>query len=114
MKNEKNNTNVATSINKVIDPKSNTMFNVEKVKNNSIPKHFFGAEKKTIEVAGNKVEVMMNKERTQYVAFQIGDQAYYVRNHSFFNGDKYVEVVKPAKPAPTPKPVKTEETSDKA
>lgn len=81
-------------MNKVIDPKSNTIFNVEKVKNNSIPKHFFTAEKKSVTINGEKVEVMMNKERTQYVAFQIGDQCYYVRNHTFFEGNKYVEVKK--------------------
>lgn len=91
-------------MNKVIDPKSNTIFNVEKVKNNSIPKHFFTSEKKTVKINGQKVEVMMNRERTQYVAFQIGDQAYYVRNHNFFdNGDTYNEVVKPTKPEPTVK-----------
>lgn len=84
-------------MNKVLNTKSNTLFNVEKVKNNSIPKHFFTAEKKSIKIGDLKVEVMMNKERTQYVAFQIGDQAYYVRDHAFFEGDKYVEVVKPTK-----------------
>jgi len=86
-------------MNKVINPKSNTIFNVEKVKNNSIPKHFFAAQKKNIKINGEKVEVMMNPERTQYVAFQIGDQAYYVRNHNFFTeGSEYNEVVKPTKP----------------
>lgn len=91
-------------MNKIINPKSNIIFNVEKVKNNSIPKHFFSSEKKSIKINGDKVEIMMNKERTQYVAFQIEDQAYYVRNHSFFtDGDNYVEVKKPTAPAPTPK-----------
>ena len=85
-------------MNKVINTKSTVIYNVEKVKNNSIPKHFFSAEKKTIVIDGAKVEVMMNKERTQYVAFQIGDQAYYVRNHNFFTdpANKYAEVKKPA------------------
>jgi hypothetical protein len=86
-------------MNKIIDPKTNVVYNVEKVKNNSIPKHFFSAEKKQITIGNNKVEIMMNKDRTQYVAFQIGDQAYYVRNHSFFtDGSKYNEVVKAAQP----------------
>lgn len=84
-------------MNKVIDPKTNVLFNVEKVKNNSIPKHFFTAEKKTVTIGSHKVEVMMNKERTQYVAFQIGDQAYYVRDHAFFDGTKYSEVQRPVK-----------------
>lgn len=84
-------------MNKVLNTKSNTLFNVEKVKNNSIPKHFFTAEKKSVKIDGQKVEVMMNKERTQYVAFQIGDQAYYVRDHAFFEGGTYVEVKKPSK-----------------
>jgi len=83
-------------MNKVLNTKTNTLFNVEKVKNNSIPKHFFTAEKRNVKIGDLKVEVMMNKERTQYVAFQIGDQSYYVRDHSFFEGDKYVEVVKPS------------------
>ena len=82
---------------KVLNTKTNTLFNVEKVKNNSIPKHFFSSEKRNIKIGNMKVEVMMNKERTQYIAFQIEDQAYYVRDHSFFEGDKYVEVVKPTK-----------------
>ena len=56
------------------------------------------AEKRKIKIDGQSVEVMMNKERTQYVAFQIGDQAYYVRNHAFFDGDKYSEVKKPVTP----------------
>jgi hypothetical protein len=81
---------------KVLNTKTNVVFNVEKVKNNSIPKHFATAQKKKVTLDGSKVEVMMNKERTQYVAFQIGDQAYYVRDHSFFEGDKYVEVKKPS------------------
>lgn len=83
-------------MNKVINKTSNVIFNVEKVKNNSIPKHFFSAEKKSIKIDGTKVDIMMNKERTQYVAFQIGDQAYYVRDHSFFEGANYVEVIKPS------------------
>lgn len=83
-------------MNKVINVKSNVLFNVEKVKNNSIPKHFFSAEKTSIKIDGMKVEVMRNKERTQYVAFQIGDQSYYVRDHSFFEGAKYAEVKKSA------------------
>jgi hypothetical protein len=106
----KNETTVTTqSINKVIDPKTNVVYNVEKVKNNSIPKHFFSAEKKSIEIAGHKVEVMMNKERTQYVAFAIGDQSYYVRNHNFFEGAKYVEVVKPTPAAKVEKKEVVEE-----
>ena len=84
-------------LNKVLNTKTNTLFNVEKVKNNSIPKHFFTAKKRSIKIGELKVEVMMNAERTQYVAFQIEDQAYYVRDHSFFEGDKYVEVAKPSK-----------------
>lgn len=97
-------------MNKVIDPKTNVIFNVEKVKNNSIPKHFFSSEKKTIMVGSLKVEVMMNKERTQYVAFQIDDQAYYVRNHTFFEGNKYVEVKKATQPVK----VEVKVESDKA
>lgn len=83
-------------MNKVINRKSNELFNVEKVKNNSIPKHFFTAKKKSIKIDGVKVEIMMNAERTQYIAFQIEDQAYYVRNHNFFEGSEYAEVKKPA------------------
>lgn len=111
MKNENTVVVATSSINKVIDPKTNVVYNVEKVKNNAIPKHFASAEKKTIEVAGVKTEVMMNKERTQYVAFQIGDQAYYVRNHNFFEGTKYNEVVKPTPTAKVEKTVVTEEAT---
>lgn len=82
-------------MNKIVNKSTNVIFNVEKVKNNSIPKHFFSAAKKVVKINGNKVEIMMNAERTQYVAFQIEDQAYYVRDHSFFEGSTYVEVVKP-------------------
>lgn len=97
-------------MNKVINPKSNEIFNVEKVKNNSIPKHFFSAAKKQITIGDRKVEVMMNAERTQYVAFQIDDQAYYVRNHNFFEGSKYVEVKK----AEAAKPVEKTEAVEAA
>lgn len=92
-------------MNKIINKTSNVIFNVEKVKNNSIPKHFFSAEKKSIKIDGVKVEVMMNKEKTQYVAFQIENQAYYVRDHSFFEGVNYVEVKKPTKTVEIPEAV---------
>ena len=91
-------------MNKVLNTKSNTIFSVEKVKNNSIPKHFLTAEKRNVKIGDMKVEVMINRERTQYVAFQVGDQAYYVRDHSFFDGDKYVEVMKPTKTAEVAEP----------
>lgn len=93
-------------MNKVICTKSNVLFNVEKVKNNSIPKHFFTAKKRTIKIGDLKVEVMMNADRTQYVAFAVVEsdvdgqpftQAYYVRDHAFFEGNTYAEVKKPIK-----------------
>jgi hypothetical protein len=97
------------------DPKAEGIktYYVEKAKGNSIPKHFMAEEnpdKKEIEIAGSKVVVGRNKERSEYVAFVLpakaeGEepQAYYVRDHSFLdNSTEYVEYVKP-KAEPKPK-----------
>lgn len=83
-------------MNKIKTVKSGTIFNVEKVKNNKIPTHFFSAEKTTKVIDGEKVEVMINRERSQYVAFVIGTQSYYVRDHKFFDtNEKFESYEKP-------------------
>jgi len=83
-------------MNKVKCTKSNTIFNVEKVKNNSIPLHFFlSKDVKVMLINGEKITVMRNADRTQYVAFQIGEQAYYVRDHKFLEVDKCESYSKP-------------------
>src|SRR5436305_592951 len=101
---------------KLIDPKSNKTFNVEKVKLNKAPRHFFDEDitVKKMTIDGQQLDVRMRKERTQYVLFQRQEidsktkaaytQSYYVRDHSFFEVDKVVKYVKP-QPAPAAAPV---------
>lgn len=94
------------SITKLIDPKRNKTFNVEKVKLNKAPRHFFDEDitVKKMTIDGQPLDVRMRKERTQYVLFQRqegeGDkaftQSYYVRDHDFFASDEVVKYVKPA------------------
>lgn len=95
------------SLTKLIN-ESNVVYNVEKVKLNKMPRHFFDAdrENKTMSINGKKVKVMINRERTQYVGFQMVErdsdgneytQSYYVRDHKFFDNDKVKSVVKAAK-----------------
>jgi hypothetical protein len=83
-------------LNKIIDVTSNKTYNVEKVKLNKLPRHFedVDRENKIISVNGKKVKLLINRERTQYVAFSMREsndkgveytQNYYVRDHSFFD-----------------------------
>lgn len=92
-------------LNKIAN-ESGTIYNVEKVRHNKLPRHFFDAERenKTMTINGKKVKVMINRERTQYVGFQMQEsksdgteytQSYYVRDHKFFDdNDKLKSVVK--------------------
>lgn len=83
-------------MNKIKSTKSNEIFNVEKVKNNKLPVHFLSSESRNMSIDGQKVKVMINRERSQYVAFQIDGQSYYVRNHKFFDStEKFESYVKP-------------------
>lgn len=95
-------------ITKLVEPKSNTTFNVEKVKLNKLPRHFNDADREThmISINGKKVAVKINRERTQYVAFSLEEvnsegvtytQHYYVRDHKFVDNAAYKSLVK-AKP----------------
>ena len=81
------------------------VYNVEQVRHNKLPRHFFDTdrENKLMSINGKKVKVMINRERTQYVGFQLQEkksdgteytQSYYVRDHSFFDNDKLISVVK--------------------
>lgn len=95
------------------------VYNVEKVKLNKLPRHFGDEdrENKLMSIDGKKVKVMINRERTQYVAFSLNEpkpdnpkfiQHYYVRDHKFFDNDVVKTYVKPT---PTPKvEEKSEET----
>lgn len=83
-------------MNKLKDTKTGNIFNVEKVKNNSIPLHFFlSKDVKVMLIDGEKVTVMRNTERTQYVAFKIGEQCYYVRDHKFLEVKECETFIKP-------------------
>ena len=73
-----------------------TVYNVEKVKSNKAPRHFFDAERehKTMLINGKETRVAINRDRTQYVLFQVVEpkadnpnfvQSYYVRDHKFFD-----------------------------
>ncbi|MGB4825049.1 MAG: hypothetical protein WBP82_09125 [Leuconostoc mesenteroides] len=83
-------------MNKLKSNKSATIFNVEKVKNNKLPAHFLSAESRDITIDGQKTKVMINRDRSQYVAFQIDGQAYYIRDHKFFDTkESFESYVKP-------------------
>lgn len=107
--------NKLVTIDNVNDPK---VYNVEKVKLNKLPRHFNDEdrENKTMLINGKEVKVMINRERTQYVAFSIAEptkdnpkfvQHYYVRDHSFFDNDKVKTYTKPVAVKPE---TKVEET----
>lgn len=94
------------SITKLVN-ESNVVFNVEKVKANKAPRHFFDAdrESKDMLINGKKTRVAINRDRTQYVLFQVVEpkpdnpqfiQSYYVRDHKFFDNDKVKSYVKPS------------------
>lgn len=75
---------------------------VEKAKGNVLPKHFLSEENKdktNIVINGENVSVMRNVARSEYCGFQLGDQCYYVRDHSFVENPEYVTFAKPAKEA---------------
>lgn len=98
MSNSENNVNnsSASTFTKLIDPKSNKVYNVEKVKNQKIPDHFFASKDvKTILVNGQKIKFMRNVDRTQYVAFQVGDVKYYIRDHKCMDAAKLDTYIKP-------------------
>ena len=75
--------------------KNNEKFTVEMVKGQKIPSHFFAAEKATIKIDDVKVDVYRNKERTEYVAFEMNEIKYYVRDHNFFDQKSVTTFVKP-------------------
>jgi hypothetical protein len=90
-----------------------TVYNVEKVKANAAPRHFFDADRehKTMVINGKETRVAINRDRTQYVLFQMVEpksdnptfvQSYYVRDHKFFDEtDTAANYVKPStQPAP--------------
>ena len=94
------------SITKLVN-EANVTFNVEKVKANKAPRHFFDAdrESKDMTINGKKVRVAINRDRTQYVLFQVVEpkpdnpkfiQSYYVRDHKFFDSTEVKSYVKPA------------------
>lgn len=96
-----------------LNTKTPVVFNVEKVKLNKLPRHFSDEdrENKLMSIDGKKVKVMINRDRTQYVAFSLEEptkdnpkfvQHYYVRDHKFFDANEVATYVKPkaeAKPA---------------
>ena len=85
-----------TAFTKVISPATKQIFNIEKVKNNQLPLHFqLTKDVKTILVDGKKVKFMRNVDRTQYVAFTIGEQNYYIRDHSVMDATNLTTYVKP-------------------
>lgn len=93
---DNNNSSATVSFTKVIDPKSNKIFNVEKVKNQKIPDHFLATkDKKTILVNGEKVTFMRNIDRTQYVAFEMNNVKYYIRDHSILDVKELKSYTKP-------------------
>ena len=110
-------------MNKLIDKKAGVVFNVEKVKLNKLPRHFGDAdrENKLMSIDGKKVKVMINRDRTQYVAFSLVEptkenpqfvQHYYVRDHKFFDSDVVNTYVKPKPEAKAE--VKSETVSEPA
>lgn len=107
-------------MNKLVN-ESGVVYNVEKVKANKAPRHFFDAdrESKDMLINGKKVRVAINRERTQYVLFQLVEpksdnpkfvQSYYVRDHKFFDNDSVKSYVKPT---PEQLAEQTAEKSDK-
>jgi hypothetical protein len=105
-----------------------TVYNVEKVKSNKAPRHFFDAEReaKLMVINGKETRVAINRDRTQYVLFQVVEpkadnptfvQSYYVRDHKFFDETSEAKnFVKPSsQPAEQPKveEVKVEEVKQR-
>lgn len=99
-------------------PATNTQensFYVEKARGNVIPKHFFEAKKAKVTIDGKSVELMMNAERSAYVAFMLGKDACYVKDHAFFaSGAVYETFVKPVKEKPEKKKAKPKDKKQKA
>lgn len=90
-----------------IQNENGTVYNVEKVKSNKAPRHFFDAERenKVMKINGKDIKVMINRDRTQYVLFQMVEpkpdnpnfiQSYYVRDHKFFDSNEVKTYVKPS------------------
>lgn len=96
---------------------SGVTFPVEKVKANKAPRHFFDAdrESKTMLINGKETRVAINRDRTQYVLFQVVEpkpdnpqfvQSYYVRDHKFFDSTEEAKnFVKPSTEQPVAQPV---------
>lgn len=93
-----------------------SVYNVEKVKSNKAPRHFFDADRehKMMLINGKETRVAINRDRTQYVLFQVVEpkadnpafvQSYYVRDHKFFDETSEAKnFVKPSsQPAEQPK-----------
>lgn len=105
-----------------IDNKENpVVYNVEKVKLNKLPRHFGDEdrENKQMTIDGKKVKVMINRERTQYVAFSLNEptkdnpkfiQHYYVRDHKFFDANEVKTYIKPKAETKPAEEVKAEES----
>lgn len=91
-------------MNKLNVTNSTVVFNVEKIKNQKVPDHFFASkDAKSINVNGVKVKFMRNAERTQYVAFEIDEVKYYIRDHSVMNHKSLQTFIKPVKEIPVKK-----------
>jgi hypothetical protein len=96
---------------------SGVVYNVEKVKANKAPRHFFDSdrESKDMLINGKTTRVAINRDRTQYVLFQVVEpksdnptfvQSYYVRDHKFFDSTSEAKnFVKPSTDQPVEKPV---------
>ena len=104
-------------LNKIVD-ENNVVYNVEKVRHNKLPRHFFDSdrENKQMIINGKKVKVMINRERTQYVGFQMTEtksdgtefvQNYYVRDHKFFDNANKLNTVVKAQPEANVKEAKS-------
>lgn len=98
------------------------VYNVEKVKLNKLPRHFNDEdrENKMMSIDGRQIKVMINRDRTQYVAFSIVRptkdnpnfvQHYYVRDHRFFSEDDVVTYIKPKAEVTTDQPADNKETN---
>lgn len=97
-------------------------FYVEKAKGNSVPSHFTKEENKDnkkITVNGEKTTLYRSKERSEYVAFTLGEgdakQAYYVRDHSMLDSEdtNFVTYEKPVREKPVREPKEKKEKAAK-
>lgn len=114
------------SITKLVS-ESGVVYNVEKVKANKAPRHFFDAdrESKVMLINDKETRVAINRDRTQYVLFQVVEpksdnpafvQSYYVRDHKFFDSTNEAKsYVKPTtdKPVEQPAAQPVEETKQR-